>query len=132
MVQDTLVIQAPIGRDAADPPLRAVRPDGAPACTRCVVLERLDTATLVELWLETGRTHQARVHLAHAGHPVLGDRWYGREGLDQIARQALHAAGIVFTHPRTRREVRIESPLPSDMEALLASLRGGGAGPANG
>jgi 23S rRNA pseudouridine1911/1915/1917 synthase len=88
---------------------------------------RVATASLVECRLETGRTHQVRVHLAHLGHPLIGDAVYGRNktvaGLDiPIARQALHAAILGFQHPRTHKQMRFESPLPPDFAALLAAL----------
>ena len=116
-------IDAPIGRSADDPPLRTVRTDGAPARTRFRVVERFAGATLVALELATGRTHQIRVHMAHIGHPVLGDRWYGRRGLDLIERQALHAARLSVHHPRTNELLSFEAPLPDDMARLLDRLR---------
>lgn len=98
-------------------------------------------ASLVRLELETGRTHQIRVHVAHIGHPVLGDPVYGtgfkasaallsagaREALEKLGRQALHAAVLGFTHPVTRRKLVFESPLPADMGGLLKAL--GSKGP---
>jgi 23S rRNA pseudouridine1911/1915/1917 synthase len=125
MEEDEGTIDAPIGRDPGDPPLRAVRSDGAPARTRFRVVERYPAASLVALELETGRTHQVRVHLAHRGHPVLGDRWYGRRGLDLIARQALHAARLSLTHPLTREPLAFEAPPPADMAQLRERLRAG-------
>jgi 23S rRNA pseudouridine1911/1915/1917 synthase len=116
-------IDGPIGRNPDDPPLRAVRPEGQPATTRFRVVERYHGAALVELELETGRTHQIRVHLEHLGHPVLGDRWYGRAGLDLVQRQALHAAELRLEHPVTGLALRVESPLPEDLEALREQLR---------
>ena len=94
------------------------------------------TVALVRCALETGRTHQIRVHLSHRGHPLLGDRIYGsafktkaallgeegRAALDALGRQALHAAVLGFVHPRTKRTLRFEVPLPPDMAALLAAL----------
>ena len=119
---DAGAVDAPIGRDPHDPPLRAVRPEGQPARTRFRTLRRLRDAALVELVLETGRTHQIRVHMMHIGHPVLGDRWYGRAGLDLIPRQALHAARLAFADPGTGEETVVECPLPADMGALLDGL----------
>ncbi len=121
-------IDAPVGRDPDDPPLRAVRPEGGAARTRFRVEERFAGATLLRLELETGRTHQIRVHLAHLGHPVLGDRWYGRRGLERIGRQALHAAALSLVHPFTGEPLRCEAPLPADMAALRGRLREGAAG----
>jgi RluA family pseudouridine synthase len=119
---DAGVIDAPIGRDPDDPPLRAVRAEGQPARTHFRTLRRLRDAALVELVLETGRTHQIRVHMMHIGHPVLGDRWYGRAGLDAIGRQALHAARLAFAEPGTGEQTVVECPLPADMAALLDAL----------
>jgi RluA family pseudouridine synthase len=120
---DAGVVDAPIGRDPRNPQLRAVRDDGDPARTRWRVLERFPRATLLELELETGRTHQVRVHLAHLGHPVLGDRQYGRAGLGLIRRQALHAARLSFPHPSTGERMTLEAPLPADMVSLVEQLR---------
>ena len=102
------------------------------------VLERFAGAALVEVELETGRTHQIRVHLSEAGHPLLADREYGgqkreaklkaadpaRRAAAAVGRQALHARRLVFPHPRTGEQVAIEAPLPADFEAGLALLRG--------
>jgi len=118
------VIDAPIGRDPDDPPLRAVRADGVAARTAYRVIEDLMVAALVELELATGRTHQIRVHLAHLGHPLLGDRWYGRRGLTLIGRQALHAHRLAF--PTARGEVCVEASLPQDIAGLLQRLRKAG------
>ena len=104
---------------------------GKPAVTHYATLERLGTAALVECRLETGRTHQVRVHLTSIGHPLLGDPVYGRTPgklkplLDQqhFARQALHAAVLGFVHPVSGAALRFESSLPADMEALLVDLR---------
>lgn len=90
---------------------------------------RAATASLVECRLETGRTHQVRVHLAHLGHPLIGDAVYGRNktvpGLEiPIARQALHAAVLGFQHPKTHKQMRFESPLPPDFRALVSALEG--------
>ena len=120
---DSGVVDAPIGRDPRNPQLRAMRPDGDPARTRWRVVERLPRATLLELELETGRTHQIRVHMLHLGHPVLGDRQYGRAGTSLIRRQALHAARLSFVHPATGERVTFQAPPPDDMAALLARLR---------
>ena len=104
---------------------------GKPAVTHYATLERLGPAALVECRLETGRTHQVRVHLTSIGHPLLGDPVYGRTPgklkplLDQqhFARQALHAAVLGFVHPVSGAALRFESSLPADMEALLVDLR---------
>ncbi|MDP3908392.1 RluA family pseudouridine synthase [Novosphingobium sp.] len=104
---------------------------GKHAVTHYKLLERLDSAALVECRLETGRTHQVRVHMASIGHPLLGDPVYGRTPsrlrplLNQLHfhRQALHAAVLGFTHPVTGAAVRLESTLPTDMAGLLVELR---------
>jgi 23S rRNA pseudouridine1911/1915/1917 synthase len=117
------VIDAPIGRRMDDPPLRGVLPDGALAVTRFRLVEHYAAASLIELELDTGRTHQIRVHMEHIGHPVLGDRWYGRRRLELIGRQALHAFRLAFVHPLLGTPVLVESPLPPDMAALINLLR---------
>jgi 23S rRNA pseudouridine1911/1915/1917 synthase len=127
---DEGVWDAPIGRNPRHPHLRAVRGDGAPARTRWRVAERYPTATLLELELETGRTHQVRVHAAHAGHPVLGDRQYGG-GSRRVGRQALHACELAFAHPAGGERITARAALPPDLEALRERLRpGGGSRPA--
>jgi 23S rRNA pseudouridine1911/1915/1917 synthase len=98
-----------------------------PALTRYVVKERFFGAALVELELETGRQHQIRIHLSHAGTPILGDSVYGSgaSGLRGIAvsRPLLHAAMLGLSHPFTGTAVRVEAPLPADFVRILASLR---------
>jgi 23S rRNA pseudouridine1911/1915/1917 synthase len=106
--------------------------DGKRAVTHYRTVERFDGAALVECRLETGRTHQIRVHLTDAGSPLLGDRMYGRGRKrapdlaalsETIGRQALHAAVLAFDHPITGEPLRFETPPPADMQALLAALR---------
>ena len=126
MVRDDVgTIDAPIARDPRNPSLRTVRASGEPAVTHVTVVERHPAATLVRLRLETGRTHQIRVHLLHAGHPVLGDRQYGRKGMDNIKRQALHAARLAFVHPASGARMELDAPLAPDLQAALDRLRGG-------
>ena len=116
------VIDAPIGRDPRHRTRQAIREDGRAARTRVGVLERFRAHTLVEAQLDTGRTHQIRVHLAHVGYPLVGDRRYGAQGrlppapterlvaeLRGFERQALHAARLGFEHPVQRRVARIRS-----------------------
>ncbi len=111
-------VDAPIGRHPANSSLRAARADGEPALTRYRVAERLPGATLLELELETGRTHQIRVHLAHFGHPLLGDPAYGGPRVEGLGRQALHAHRLRFRQPTSGAEVRCEAPLPPDLQAV--------------
>ncbi len=117
--------------------MAVVRDAGRHAITRLKVLRAFGTrAALLDLWLETGRTHQIRVHLAHAGHGLLGDPVYGgrrqmglagvpdaaRRVIRGFVRQALHAASLGFTHPVTGKRMEFHSPLPADMAALVAAL----------
>ncbi|MFC4769322.1 RluA family pseudouridine synthase [Effusibacillus consociatus] len=120
--QDRGTLTYPIGNDPRNPAKRKVREDGNPAVTHFSLMERLDGATLVELSLETGRTHQIRVHLAHYGHPVLGDRQYGHTS-PLIRRQALHASKLSFTHPGTGEKMVLEAPLPEDIAAVIEKLK---------
>jgi 23S rRNA pseudouridine1911/1915/1917 synthase len=128
-------IDEPIGRHRTLRTRMAVRSDGRPAVTHYRIERRFRTHTLVRVTLETGRTHQIRVHLAHLGFPVVGDPVYGgrrripkgsspalaREVQD-FPRQALHAARLTFTYPVTQLEYEWRSPLPQDMQGLLAAL----------
>jgi 23S rRNA pseudouridine1911/1915/1917 synthase len=116
-------VRAPLGRHPVRRKRIAVVPSGREAVTHYMVLERFRGATLLACRLETGRTHQIRVHLAHAGHPVIGDPVYGRARAPEIARQALHAARLEFDHPRTGRRVTCTAPVPDDMARLVARLR---------
>lgn len=120
------VIDAPIGRDHRDPMRMAVVVDGKPSRTQYRVLERFRSpaeVSLLECRLETGRTHQIRVHLAAVGHPVVGDATYGGARSALVAdRPVLHAAALDFRHPLTGVEIAATSPLPDDFAALLASL----------
>ena len=139
-------IDAPIGRARHDRTRMAVRPDDGAAREAITHYEALETfppdvpgpiASLLRCTLETGRTHQIRVHMAHIGHPVMGDPLYARahaasarklslparEALRVLNRQALHAAELGFVHPVTGKPLRFESPPPPDMRALLHALR---------
>lgn len=117
-------IEAPIGRHPTHRTRMAVVPGGKPALTHYRVRERLPAHTLLECDLETGRTHQIRVHLASIGHPLEGDALYAGRGERLLGRQALHAWKLALRHPASGRIVRFESPLPADMAELLARLRG--------
>ncbi len=112
-------VDAPIGPVEGSPTAREVRPDGRPARTRYRVLRAWDTRSLVELELETGRTHQIRVHMAHIGCPLTGDFLYGVENWALIARPALHSARLELTHPVTGERLCFSAPLPADMAALI-------------
>lgn len=114
-------IDAPIDRNPDNPHERIVLESGQRAVTHYRTERAFAHSALLRLRLETGRTHQIRVHLKHIGCPILGDPFYGvpAEGLD---RQALHAAELAFNHPTEHRRIRIEAPLPSDMSMLLERL----------
>jgi 23S rRNA pseudouridine1911/1915/1917 synthase len=112
----------PIDRDPERPHVRIVTESGYPAVTHYEVLRRYCRHTLLKLRLETGRTHQIRVHMQHLGHPLVGDKMYGPpqgELPPPFPRQALHAAKLGFEHPATRQRIEIEAPLPADMRELL-------------
>ncbi|HJV45242.1 MAG TPA: RluA family pseudouridine synthase [Bacillota bacterium] len=116
------MIHAPIGRRDISLVEREVREDGQDAITHYEVLESYSLATYVRLRLETGRTHQIRVHMSWLGHPLVGDDLYG--GLrEMISRQALHARCLSFPHPRTQEMMKFEAELPEDMQALRTALR---------
>lgn len=115
------IISAPIGRHPDSIIERMVRPDGQAATTHYQTISSYDKASLVELELLTGRTHQIRVHMAHIGHPLLGDDLYGGS-LEYLNRQALHASKLIFEHPILKTAIEIESPLPDDIKLLLARL----------
>ncbi|MGV3488610.1 MAG: RluA family pseudouridine synthase [Tuberibacillus sp.] len=122
---DKGTIDAPIGRDENDRKKMAVtRNHSKDAVTHFTVLERFEKYTFVACQLETGRTHQIRVHLAYIGHPVAGDPKYGPRKTLNINGQALHAAELGFTHPTTHQDMRFAAPLPKDMAQLLQELRG--------
>jgi 23S rRNA pseudouridine1911/1915/1917 synthase len=129
-------IDAPIERHWRDRLKMAVRDDGRPSLTHYRVRERFASVTLLQVELETGRTHQIRVHLAHVRHPIVGDPLYGAglrlprgasaevvDALHSFRRQALHAERLQFEHPVTRRIVSCDAPMPPDFAALLAALR---------
>ena len=111
-------IEQPIGRKDDSIIEREVRADGQYACTQFSVIERNQVFTRIELQLETGRTHQIRVHMSYLGHPLLGDDLYGGERT-KIDRQALHCKRIKFIHPFTKDEMTFSSPLPDDMCEIL-------------
>ncbi len=122
-------VDAPIGRHPVNRTSMAVVERGKEARTHVAPVERFGTATLVRCTLDTGRTHQIRVHLAAIGHPLVGDPVYGARratpGVPAFARQALHAQRLAFVHPATRKAMSFESPLPADLAALLDAMRAG-------
>lgn len=121
-------IDAPIDRDPLSPHVRIVTPSGYPSITHYELKRQLSKAALLQVKLETGRTHQIRVHMKHLGHPLLGDDMYGDEALDLTAlgyipgRQALHAASLCFQHPMSKQYMMFEAPLPSDMQEWIERL----------
>lgn len=116
-------IDAPIGRDPADRKRMTVTAQNSKeAVTHFVVVERFNEYTLVECALETGRTHQIRVHLKYIGHPVVGDYKYSTKKVSEIKGQALHAKKLGFIHPRTGEKLQFTSELPQDMLDLLYLL----------
>jgi 23S rRNA pseudouridine1911/1915/1917 synthase len=129
-------VDAPIGRNRSDRLRMAVRESGRPAVTHYRVIERFRAHTYLSVQLETGRTHQIRLHLSHLKYPIVGDPVYGGRlaqprGASQgllttlraFKRQALHAAALGFDHPRTGRRVGLHSPIPDDLHNLLLALR---------
>jgi 23S rRNA pseudouridine1911/1915/1917 synthase len=128
-------VDAPIDRHPTDRVRMAVRQGGRESVTHYRVIRRYRAHTHVRVQLETGRTHQIRVHLAHAGFPIVGDRVYGgrlllpagasealRDALRLFPRQALHAARLTFAHPVTERPLEFQAALPADMQGLLEAL----------
>jgi len=116
-------VDAPIGRHPTRRTSMAVVATGRPARTHFDVVERYGVATLVACRLETGRTHQIRVHLASLGHPLVGDPAYGKRGPIPFARQALHAARLGLVHPATGKPMTFSAPPPADFAALVERLR---------
>ena len=118
----TGTVSAPIGRLEGSVLRRTVRPDGAPAVTHYATLATTPGGALLRLELETGRTHQIRVHMAHLGCPLVGDFLYGTERPDLIPRAALHAAALSFRHPITGQILSFFAPLPPDMAPLCPQV----------
>ena len=122
--EDSGTVDAPIGRHPVDRKKMAVVSDGRRAVTHWRVLERFQGFTYVECRLETGRTHQIRVHMAHTGHPILGDTVYGnKKAVPGLQGQCLHAVGLRFIHPRTGEPVELSCGLTEEFEAQLKKLR---------
>ena len=133
-VTQAMIIDAPIGRHPTQRTTMAVVAKGRPARTHVEVVERFGIATLLRCRLETGRTHQIRVHLAAIGHPLVGDLAYGGRrpapGIPAFPRQALHATRLALVHPATGRSMCFDAPAPADFAGLVEGLRHtrGGAG----
>lgn len=122
--QDSGTVDAPIGRSRSDRKKMAVVAGGRPAITHWEVLARYPGVTHLRCRLETGRTHQIRVHLAYIGHPILGDTVYGnRKPVPGLTGQCLHATGLRFLHPRTGRPVELTCPRPEEFERMLVKLQ---------
>lgn len=123
--EDSGTIDAPIGRHKTDRKRMAVTEDGRRAITHWRVLQRFGTETLLDVSLETGRTHQIRVHMAHIKHPILGDDVYG-SGSSKLGLngQALHGYRLTFTHPRTGAVMSFTAPLPEEFVTALHRLGG--------
>ena len=129
-------IQAPLGRHPTQRTRMAVVPIGQPAITHYRILEKFIAHTFLQIELETGRTHQIRVHMAHIRHPLVGDPVYGkqlaplgkisdkaRSTLQQFKRQALHAFRLSFKHPIQQEPMQFETPMPADLANLVQALR---------
>lgn len=116
-------IEAPIGRNQNDRQSMAVVDNGKEAITHFNVIENFKNYTLVECQLETGRTHQIRVHMKYIGYPLVGDPKYGPKKTRDIGGQALHAGIIGFTHPRTGEYIERSAPLPNAFETLIEEIR---------
>ena len=124
MKQDSGTVDAPIGRSSADRKKMAVVPTGRRAVTHWEVVTRYPGVTHLRCRLETGRTHQIRVHMAYIGHPILGDTVYGaKKPVPGLTGQCLHAAGLRFVHPRTGEPVELHCPLPPEFTAMLQKLQ---------
>lgn len=115
-------IDEPIGRHPTQRIKMAVTRGGREALTHYRILKKFPKHTYLRVILDTGRTHQIRVHMAHLRHPIVGDKTYGKKTQDTFPRQALHAARLSLTHPRSGEDMQWQAPLPQDMQALLADL----------
>lgn len=126
--EDRGTVDAPIGRCPSDrKKMAVVRQGGKNAVTHWEVLERFPGYTYVRCRLETGRTHQIRVHMAYMGHPLYGDTVYGaKKPAPGMTGQCLHAVGLTFRHPRTGETVSLSCPLNGEFQAFLRKLRGNG------
>ena len=121
--EDAGTVDAPIGRSSADRKKMAVVSGGRRAVTHWEVLARYAGYTHVRCCLETGRTHQIRVHMAYLGHPILGDTVYGnKKPVSGMQGQCLHAAELRFIHPRTSALIELTCPLPEEFTEVLRKL----------
>ena len=120
--EDEGTIDAPLGRNPQDRKKQAVVKGGRHAVTHFKVMKRYDNFTLVKCILETGRTHQIRVHMKYIGHPLVGDPLYGPRKVIGKDGQFLHAALLGFKHPRTGKELVFEAPLPENFQKMLDKL----------
>ena len=120
--EDEGTIDAPLGRNPQDRKKQAVVKGGRHAVTHFKVIKRYDNFTLVKCILETGRTHQIRVHMKYIGHPLVGDPLYGPRKVIGKNGQFLHAALLGFKHPRTGKEMIFEAPLPENFQKMLDKL----------
>ncbi|MEO4053597.1 RluA family pseudouridine synthase [Solibacillus sp. CAU 1738] len=123
IAHDKGTIDAPIGRDTKDRQKQAVVDSGKHAVTHFQVIERLGDYTVVECILETGRTHQIRVHMNYIGYPLVGDPKYGPRKTIDFGGQVLHAGVLGFKHPVSGEYMEFSTPLPADFEQLLSDLR---------
>jgi len=130
------MVDEPIGRDAANRQKQAVNKGGKPAITHYRVIEKFKNFTLIKAILETGRTHQIRVHMSYIGHPLLGDFTYGgkvkfpkgakeelKVAIKEFPRQALHARKLSIIHPKDNKELSWKSKLPEDLDSMIYILR---------
>jgi 23S rRNA pseudouridine1911/1915/1917 synthase len=132
-------VDAPLGRHPVDRRRQVVRADGRPAITHYRIARRLTAGTLLDVRLETGRTHQIRVHMAHIRHPIVGDPVYGRSGSpgglsaaqreawQGFGRQALHAVRLELAHPDSGESIEVSAPVPVDLAGLIERLEPGHA-----
>ena len=120
---DTGTIDAPIGRDLNDRKKMAINEDGKKAITHFKVLERYEDFSLIELKLETGRTHQIRVHMNYIGHPVINDNVYGKRKIIDDSGQCLHAKVLGFVHPKTNKYMEFDSELPECLLNIYNKLK---------